>query len=82
MNRKLTNEEEAKLSSYMRVIEFVRKNEQKVKKVPGFMDEYKKLKEALRGIINELDEEELNIVLKRYKNELAYLREQHKDINL
>lgn len=63
----------------MRVIEFVRKNEQKVKEVPGFIEEYKKLQDAVRSIINGLDEEEFNIVLQRYKDELAYLREGHKE---
>ena len=78
MNRKLTDEQEAKLSSYFRVIEFVRKHEQKVKEVPGFMEEYQKMKVNVQHIIDELDEEGFNIVLERYKDELAFLRKQHK----
>jgi hypothetical protein len=75
MERKLTDENEAKLSMYMRVLEFLRKNENVFKQKPEFVNEYEKLKVLIPQILNQLDEEELNIVLERYKEEIEFLKQ-------
>ena len=73
MNRKLTDEQEARLSMFMRVLEFLRKNEKVLAQQPEFVNEYEKLKATIPLILNELDETELNIVLERYKEDMKFL---------
>ncbi len=60
----------------MRVFEFLRKNENVFKQKPEFVEEYEKIKTTIPLILNELDEEELNIVLERYKEEPEFINEQ------
>jgi hypothetical protein len=82
MERKLTDEQEAQISMFMRVFEFLRKNENVFRENEEFMKQYESFKNALPKILDELSEEERDILLERYKEEIEFLRSENNNSSL
>lgn len=69
----MTDEEEAQVTMYMRVIDFFRKHEEVLNKNEEILENVVKIKSFVQQIFDLLSEEDLDRLLERYKDELAFL---------
>lgn len=72
----MTEEEEAQLTMFMRVIEFFRKHEHVLKDKPDIVAAADDLKSKVQEIFNLLSEEDKDKILEKYKEDLIYLNNQ------
>lgn len=69
----MTNEEEAQVAMYMRVIDFFRNHEEVLNKNEEMLKNMVKIKSFVQQIFDLLSEEDLDRLLERYKNDLTFL---------
>ena len=69
----MTTDQEARLTSYMRALEVLRKYETEVAEVPGLPELVTQLKTQLDAIFAILTPEDVDAVLERYKEDMAFL---------
>jgi hypothetical protein len=74
----LTEDMEAHLSMFMRVVEFLRNSEDVFRENKEFMEAYEEMKEVVVKIMDQLTEEDKNALLERYKEEMEYLEREKK----
>ena len=71
----MTEEEEARITSAMRVLKVLNKYSEQVNQVPELAAEVEKVKEILRQLFEELTEDEHNLLLERFQEELKWMEE-------
>jgi hypothetical protein len=74
----LTEDMEAHLSMFMRVVEFLRNSEEVFRENKEFMEAYEEMKEVVVKIMDQLTEEDKDALLERYKEEMEYLEREKK----
>jgi hypothetical protein len=74
----LTEDMEAHLSMFMRVVEFLRNSEDVFRENKEFMEAYEEMKEVVVKIMDQLTEEDKDALLERYKEEMEYLEREKK----
>ncbi len=68
----MTEEQEANLSMFMRVVELFRKSEGKVEVPEEIKEQLRELQSNVAQIIELLNDEERDSMLERYKDDLEY----------
>ena len=75
----LTEEQLQHITMFMRVASFLKNNHHQIEQHQEMVEAVNTFMKSFEQIMTFVSEEEMNLLLERYKDEIEYLREQYPD---